>query len=89
MVACHRENVGRAIDKRRGQRLAPQPPYVYAFLLADLDGVHTWRLAGYGVYASGPDFDILSISEETAEKSLGHRAPANISCTNEEDTFHG
>src|SRR5437667_11550911 len=88
MVACHRENVGRAIDKRRRERLAAQSPDVYSFLLADLHGVHTWRLASYGVHPGGRDFDIFPIAEEPAEKALCHRAPANISCTNEEDTFH-
>src|SRR5204863_6012053 len=50
--------------------------------------VHTGRLAADRVHSSRRDLDILSIAEEAAEKALCHRAPANISCANEEDAFH-
>jgi hypothetical protein len=77
-----------AIDQRRGQRLAAQSPDVHAFLLEDVHGVHARRLSTRRVHSGGRDLDVLPIAEQSAEKPYRHRAPANISCTNEEDAFH-
>jgi hypothetical protein len=53
-----------------------------------MHGVHAWRLPAHRVNSSGRDLDVLPIAEQPAEKPFRHRAPANISCTNEEDAFH-
>ncbi len=63
-------------------------PDVHPFLLADMDRVHARRLPAHRVHSGGCDLDVLPIAEKPAEKPFRHRAPANISCTNEEDAFH-
>jgi hypothetical protein len=40
------------------------------------------------MHSGGRDLNVLPIAQQAAEKPFRHRAPANISCTNEEDAFH-
>jgi hypothetical protein len=54
-----------------------------------MDGVHARRLAADGVHSGGSDLNIFPIAQHPAEKAFRHRAPANISCANKEDAFHG
>src|SRR3982074_2534751 len=88
MRAGHRENMRGVLHQRGGKRLAALPANVDAFLFANLDRMQTRRLAADRVNARGSDLDVLPIPEEAAEKTFRHRAPANISCANEEDAFH-
>ena len=61
--AGHRENVRRAIDQIRGQRLAALIADVHAVAFANLDGVKTWRLSADRVHAGRRDFDVLAIPD--------------------------
>ncbi len=88
MRARHRKNMRGPFHQRGGERLAAQSPNVDAVPLADLDRVQTRRLTPHRMHARGSDLDVLPVPEKAAEKTFRHRAPANISCTNEEDAFH-
>jgi hypothetical protein len=87
--ARHGEDVRRAFHQRGSQRLAAQSPDVRSFLLTNVDGVHAWRLATHRVHSGGSDLDVFAIAQHPAKKAFRHRAPANISCANKEDAFHG
>ena len=87
--ARHGENVRRALDQRRGERLAAQSADVDAFLIADMNRMQARRLAAHGMHAGGRHLNVFAVAEQPAEKALRHRASANISGTNEEDAFHG
>jgi len=76
------------IDERRGERLAAQASDIDAFLIANVNRMQARRLPADGVHPGGSDFNVFTIAEQPAEKPFRHRAPANISCTNEEDAFH-
>ena len=90
MRAGHRENVRRAIDQCRGQRLAPQthgmstPSSRSTSTAKRLGGLPANRM-----HAGGSDRDILAIAEQMAEKTLCHWAPADVSGTDKKNVFHG
>jgi hypothetical protein len=88
MRAGHSENVGGAIDQGGGERLAAEAANVDAFLFANVNGVQARRLSANGMNPGGYDFDVFAIAEQTAEEALCHRAAADISRADEEDTFH-
>ena len=88
MRAGHGENMRRAIDQRRGERLAPQIADIDAFSFQRGNGVKARRLSANGMDSGGCDFDVLAIAEQSPEKAFGHRAAANVPGTDEEDVFH-
>jgi hypothetical protein len=86
--ASHRENVGGAIDEGSGERLAAEPANVDAFLFADVDGMQARRLPAHGMHAGGSDLDLLSITEQPAEKAFRHGTAADIARADKKDAFH-
>ena len=88
MSAGHRENVGRAIDEGGGERLAPQPANIDAFLFANVDRMQAWRLSTNSVDAGRSDFDVFAVPNEAAEEAFSHGAAADIAGADKEDAFH-
>jgi hypothetical protein len=88
MRAGHGKDVRGAIDQRGGKRLAAETADVHTFLLTNLDRIKTRRLPAHRMYASRGDFNVSSISEQTAKKPFRNRAAANVTCADKEDVFH-
>ena len=89
MRAGHGENVGGALDQRRGQGLAADAVDIDPFVLQDLDREQTRRLPAHRMDPGGCDGDVFSITQKRAEKTLRHRTPADVSGADEKDVFHG
>ena len=56
---------------------------------SDLDREEAGGLPADRMNARGSDRDVLAIAEQMAKKSFGHRAPADVSGTDEKNVFHG
>ena len=88
MCASHDKNVCRSIDQCGSKRLTAQVANVDACFRADFDRIEAWRLAAHCVHTGRNNFDILSVSKETAKKPFRNRAAADITCADKEDAFH-
>jgi len=84
----HGKNVRGAIDQGRRDRLAALAADVHAFLFADLHRVKTWRLAADGMHARRKNFDVSTVTKQTAKKPFRDWAATNIAGTDKEDAFH-
>jgi hypothetical protein len=89
VCAGHGKNVRCLVNKRSSQRLAAEIANICAVLRTNFYCVHARRLTTDRVYAGGCDFEIFSVTGQTAEKAFGDRAPTNIACADKEDAFHG
>jgi hypothetical protein len=87
--AGHGKDVRRAIDQGRRERLAALAANICAFVLADLHRVETWRLAAHGVHAGRKNFDVSTVTKQTAKKPFRDGTATNIAGADKEYAFHG
>jgi hypothetical protein len=85
----HGKNMGGSINQTLCQWLATQTGDIRSLLRAHLNRVEAWGLATHSVHASGSNFDVFPVPDQSAKQPFCDRAAANVSCADEEDAFHG
>src|SRR5205814_6223201 len=88
MRASHREDMGGALDQRRGERLAAHWLNVNAFPSADIHGVRARRLSSNGMYSRGCNLNVLAISKKPTKKTFRDRTASNGSRADKKDALH-
>ena len=86
--AGHGKDVRCPIDQRWTNWLAAHIANVRPFFGAYFNRIEARRLAAHSMHTGRNNFDVLSVSQQTAKKPFRNRTAADITRADKEDAFH-